>query len=82
MKKLTFITAFISFSLLTLNAKSQATTVSYDVFYNQLSPHGKWLNYQGYGSVWQPYPFPGFRPYETNGHWVATESGWGLGIGL
>lgn len=50
--------------------------VSYETFYNQLQPYGNWINYPGYGSVWQPYASQAFRPYETGGHWVSTVDGW------
>jgi hypothetical protein len=50
--------------------------VSYQVFYDQLQPYGNWINYPGYGYVWQPNAGMGFRPYETNGRWVSTVEGW------
>lgn len=50
--------------------------VSYQTFYDQLQPYGSWVNYPEYGTVWQPYASAGFRPYETNGHWVSTVDGW------
>jgi hypothetical protein len=30
------------------------TTVSYQTFYDELSPYGKWVDYPGYGYVWSP----------------------------
>ena len=50
--------------------------VTYQTFYNELQPYGNWINYPGYGYVWQPAMGNGFRPYETNGYWVPTEDGW------
>lgn len=50
--------------------------VSYQTFYDQLQPYGNWINYPGYGNVWQPRASAGFRPYETSGHWVSTVDGW------
>lgn len=50
--------------------------VSYQTFYDELSPFGDWVNYPGYGYVWVPANSYGFRPYETNGFWVSTVSGW------
>ena len=53
----------------------QSGHVSYDMFYNQLSPYGNWVSYPGYGRVWIVNE-PGFRPYYSNGHWVYTNYGW------
>lgn len=47
--------------------------VSYQTFYDELSPHGRWIDYPGHGYVWVPDAGPDFRPYSTNGHWVWTE---------
>lgn len=52
------------------------TDVSYQTFYDQLSPYGNWINSPEYGNVWQPNMSEGFRPYETGGHWVSTVDGW------
>jgi hypothetical protein len=50
--------------------------VSYQSFYDQLSPYGTWINYPGYGYVWMPNAGPDFRPYSSNGNWVYTDAGW------
>lgn len=47
----------------------------YQEFYDDLSPHGQWLNDPQYGYVWTPNAGRDFRPYYTNGHWVMTEYG-------
>jgi hypothetical protein len=47
--------------------------ISYQEFYDELSPHGRWIDYPEYGYVWVPSGIPGFRPYETGGHWVWTD---------
>jgi hypothetical protein len=47
--------------------------VSYQTFYDQLSPYGQWIDYPGYGYVWVPDVDADFRPYDTNGHWVYTD---------
>ena len=44
-------------------------------FYNELRPHGQWVQTPQYGTVWIPNVAQGFQPYATNGHWVVTE--WG-----
>lgn len=47
--------------------------VSYQTFYDELSPHGQWVDYPSHGYVWVPNAGRDFRPYETNGHWVWTD---------
>lgn len=47
--------------------------VSYQDFYDELSPHGRWVEYPGQGYVWVPDAGPDFQPYSTNGHWVWTD---------
>ena len=54
---------------------SQQPDITYQQFYNDLSPYGNWINYPGYGYVWMP-GVTGFRPYYTNGSWVYTNYGW------
>jgi hypothetical protein len=56
-------------------AKAQDVEVSYQTFYDELSPYGQWVYDGEYGNVWVPDAEPGFRPYGTNGHWVMTENG-------
>ncbi|MEI2738525.1 MAG: DUF6600 domain-containing protein [Chitinophagaceae bacterium] len=51
----------------------QNREVSYQDFYDELSPHGRWIDYPGTGYVWVPDAGEDFRPYSTNGHWVWTE---------
>ena len=50
--------------------------LSYQNFYTQLSPYGRWIYDPAYGYVWQPYAGAGFMPYSTAGHWVYTDMGW------
>jgi len=47
--------------------------VTYQDFYDELSPHGRWVEYPGHGYVWVPDAGDDFRPYSSNGHWVWTE---------
>jgi hypothetical protein len=56
--------------------QAQGVGVTYQVFYDQLSPYGSWVNYGSYGYVWIPYTEPGFSPYSTNGYWAWTDYGW------
>jgi hypothetical protein len=57
-------------------ASGQQVSASYQLFYDELSPYGTWVDYPNYGYVWIPDRDPGFSPYETAGHWVFTEDGW------
>lgn len=50
--------------------------VSVQVFYTELGPYGRWIDYAPYGYVWIPDVPPGFSPYLTEGHWVYTRFGW------
>jgi len=50
--------------------------VSYQSFYNELSPYGQWVNTQDYGYVWVPAAGPDFQPYATAGYWSYTDYGW------
>lgn len=53
-----------------------APEVSYQAFYDDLSPYGQWIDYPQYGYVWMPNAGPDFKPYATNGHWVYSDNGW------
>jgi hypothetical protein len=46
------------------------------VFYDELSPYGTWIDYPDYGYVWMPNAGDDFRPYATNGYWVYSDYGW------
>ncbi len=78
-KKFTHIVSFI-FALallLTVSSSRAQGSVSFQVFYDQLSPYGSWVNYNQYGYVWVPTSVStGFRPYGSAGHWVFTPDGW------
>jgi hypothetical protein len=69
--------AFITGALiLSQEASAQQVSVSFQIFYDELSPYGLWIEYPGYGYVWIPKGYPGFCPYGTAGHWVITDHGW------
>jgi hypothetical protein len=53
-------------------------SVSFQTFYDELSPYGTWIYYPQYGYVWQPAnTYYGFHPYRSGGHWVWSEEyGW------
>ena len=59
-----------------LQASAQGGPVSFQVFYDNLSPYGTWVLSPDYGYVWVPNVAPGFTPYSTNGYWVFTNEGW------
>lgn len=49
----------------------------YSMFYDDLSPHGQWLDVDGYGYAWQPAVASRstWRPY-VDGRWVWSDQGW------
>ena len=57
-------------------AKAQQSYVSFQVFYDQLSPYGQWVDYQDLGFAWIPNEGPDFMPYSTEGYWAFTDYGW------
>lgn len=48
-------------------------SISYQTFYDELDPYGRWMDYPDHGYVWIPDAGPDFQPYRTNGHWVWTD---------
>lgn len=68
-------TSIVAVALLTLfsyNNKASAqfsARISFQTFYDDLSPYGRWIDYPQYGYVWFPSVDAGFRPYSTMGHW-------------
>jgi hypothetical protein len=66
---------FSSIWILPQKATAQIS-VSFQIFYDELSPYGTWVDYHDYGYVWIPDVEPGFTPYGTNGYWVYTYDGW------
>jgi len=49
----------------------------YSLFYEQLSPHGDWLDVEGYGYAWRPRlaAQASWRPY-MDGRWMWSDHGW------
>jgi len=73
---LSMILMFGSGALAPSRLKAQpGISVSINVFYDELRPHGTWRQDPVYGQVWQPRVERGFRPYYTRGHWVMTDAG-------
>jgi hypothetical protein len=59
-----------------LSESAANPNVSFQVFYDELNPYGRWINYPRYGYVWIPANEIGFEPYSTNGYWAYTDYGW------
>ncbi len=55
---------------------SAQVSMSFQVFYDELSPYGYWIDNPEYGYVWIPNVSAGFEPYVTNGYWTYTDDGW------
>ena len=66
----------ISSVLLPKTVVAQQDYVSLQIFYDELSPYGQWVDYPQYGYVWIPDAGPDFMPYSTAGQWVLTDYGW------
>jgi hypothetical protein len=49
--------------------------VTFDTFYEPLSPYGEWVSVPSYGRVWRPRVAAGWRPYYY-GRWEWTNEGW------
>ncbi|MFI5150946.1 MAG: DUF6600 domain-containing protein [Bacteroidia bacterium] len=75
LKRILFLSGLL-LSLETTTLPAQGVSISYQVFYNELSPYGTWIDYPPYGYVWTPYAGPEFIPYGTGGHWVWTDDSW------
>ena len=67
---------FLSSTILPRTVSAQADVyVSYQTFYDELSPFGQWISDPQYGYVWVPNLDDDFRPYFTGGHWIMTDFG-------
>lgn len=61
----------------TVQQKATAqTSVSFQLFYDNLSVYGNWIDDPQYGYVWSPRLGHSFAPYRTNGYWSYTDVGW------
>lgn len=66
--------AFLFVTSQTANAQGNRH-ITYQTFYDELSPYGDWVHHPRHGYVWVPYAEPGFQPYGTRGYWAMTEYG-------
>jgi len=76
--KLKSLFLFALAALLTLAAprSARARDVSFDFFFNSLSPHGEWLEVGDYGYCWRPSGVDeDWAPY-SDGYWAYTDAGW------
>ena len=63
-------------TLLIKKAAAQDAEVSFQIFYDQLSPYGHWVDFPEEGYVWIPSVDQNFSPYSTGGYWAFTDYGW------
>jgi len=74
--RLSFLTMFALGMVFSQESKaSPYHGISFQVFYNELSPYGDWVMDPTYGYVWVPFVEQGFHPYGTNGYWEMTNFG-------
>jgi hypothetical protein len=70
---------FLGFNAVTCIAPQKASaqlSVDFQIFYDDLSPYGNWVDNSDYGYVWSPDVSNEFSPYSTRGHWIYTYAGW------
>lgn len=80
MKRILSILAVSLFLVMAASVKNPASSqvrvgaqITYQDFYDELSPYGQWMEYPEYGYVWMPNVGADFRPYSTNGRWVWSD---------
>ena len=49
--------------------------VSFQVFYDALTPYGDWVKDARHGYIWLPAVYDNFHPYGSDGRWVMTQYG-------
>ncbi|MEQ1860288.1 MAG: DUF6600 domain-containing protein [Chthoniobacteraceae bacterium] len=66
----------LAFSTLAPLSARAEVEVSFDYFYDNLSPYGDWLEVGEYGNCWRPRDVEeDWSPY-TDGYWSYTDAGW------
>ena len=79
MKRILFALTMMAGLLLPVAPRAQAATdVSLNLFYDNLSTQGNWIEVADYGYVFQPNVASGnanWRPY-SDGYWAYTDVGW------
>ncbi len=74
-----FFLVLTALTLMSLQSiKAQENSISYQTFYDELSPYGQWTDFSGYGYVWIPdaNSDTSFAPYWNKGYWAFTKYGW------
>src|SRR5690606_7303995 len=71
---ITALTFVVMAALNTVKAQP-GMSVSFQMFYDQLSPYGEWIDDPEYGYIWLPDAGADFQPYASRGHWVMTSYG-------
>jgi hypothetical protein len=73
-RQLLALTLFLS-ALLPVSSRADSE-VSFQFFYDNLSPHGEWVDVGDYGTCWRPNNVnDDWSPY-TDGYWSYTDAGW------
>jgi hypothetical protein len=68
--------AFVAVLTLAAPRPARAREVSFDFFYDSLSPYGEWLDVGDYGHCWRPTGVDeDWTPY-SDGYWTYTDAGW------
>ena len=63
-------------ALAVLSPVRARAAVSFDFFYDNLSPYGEWIDVGDYGMCWRPTNVdPDWSPY-SDGYWAYTDAGW------
>ena len=78
-KSILMIPVFFLFFIFSPTIIPKATaqfSVSFQIFYDEMSPYGSWINNNTYGYVWVPNNRQNFFPYSSNGYWLYTDLGW------
>lgn len=57
-------------------AQYVGASITFQNFYDELSPYGSWVQSPQYGYVWAPNVGRNFVPYSSNGYWANTAYGW------
>ncbi|PJJ07321.1 hypothetical protein CLU83_0483 [Flavobacterium sp. 1] len=70
---------FLAVNSVILMSPQKATaqvSINFQIFYDDLSPYGYWIDTPEYGYAWVPDVSASFTPYRTNGYWIYTNVGW------
>ncbi|WP_229211099.1 DUF6600 domain-containing protein [Dyadobacter jiangsuensis] len=70
-----FIFMFVGVSVSNKTEAQPGFRITFETFYDELAPYGRWMRNPQYGSVWIPDVPRGFQPYSTAGYWEQTEYG-------